>query len=181
MATNATVFKAQLQISDIDRGYYHTHDITLARHPSETDIRMMVRIISFIIFADEMLTFTKGISEESQPDLWRHNLSGECEQWIELGSPDEKRLRKACGKSKQVVIVNYSGASSDIWWQQNETKLARYNHLSVVRISPDEVEKLVEWAKRSMQIQATIQDGCLWLTCDNASLQITPIWLKPSS
>lgn len=178
MAIKATVFKAELQISDLDRGYYHTHDVTIARHPSENNQRMMVRLLSFILFANPELTFCKGLSEDNEPDLWQHNLSGECECWIELGTPDEKRLRRACGRAKQVIIVNYSAGSSDIWWQQNQSKLARYEHLAVIKLPKEQIEPLADWAERTMQLQATIQDGEIWLTTAQASAQITPTWLK---
>jgi uncharacterized protein YaeQ len=178
MAIKATVFKAELQISDLDRGYYQPHDVTIARHPSETNQRMIVRLLSFILFADEQLSFTKGLSEDSEPDLWQHNYSGECEHWIELGTPDEKRLRRACGKAKRVTLVNYTGASSDIWWQQNESKLSRFEHLAVVKITTNEIDSISDWVTRTMQIQATIQDGDIWLTCGQQSARIAPIWLK---
>ena len=109
MALKATIFKAELQIADMDRGYYQDHNLTIAQHPSENDLRMMIRLMTFILHAHEDLTFTKGLSTDDEPDVWQKSLSDEIEVWIDLGQPDEKRIRKACGRSKEVFIYTYSG------------------------------------------------------------------------
>jgi uncharacterized protein YaeQ len=109
MALNSTIYKVELQISDMDRHYYATHALTLARHPSETEERLMVRLLAFALYADDRLEFGKGISDEDEPALWRKAYTDEIELWIELGQPDEARIRKACGRSRQVVVINYGG------------------------------------------------------------------------
>ena len=125
MATKATIYKASLQIVDLDRDYYHEHSITLARHPSETDERMMVRLLAFVQHASEDLTFTRGLSTSDEPDLWQKDLTGAIELWIELGQPDEKRIRKACGRAQKVWIYSYSGRSAEIWWEQIGSALGK--------------------------------------------------------
>ena len=120
MATKSTVFKADLQITDLDRGYYQGHSLTLARHPSETDERLMVRLLVFARHAHERLGFSRGLSTPDEPALWQKSLSGEIETWIELGQPDEKRIRKASGQAQQVYIYTYSGNSADLWWEQTD-------------------------------------------------------------
>ncbi len=134
MALKATVFKAQVQISDMDRHYYETHTLTLARHPSETDERMMARLLAFCLFADPGLAFTKGLCADDEPDLWQLSLSGEIERWIEVGQPDERRLRKASGRAREVVVLNYSGRAAEIWWQQNGAGLRRLRNLRVLDV-----------------------------------------------
>ena len=116
MAPNATVYKAELQVSDMDRHYYALHNLTLAQHPSETKLRLMARLIAFALLAEERLEFGRGLSSDEDPDLWRRDYTGDIEQWIDLGQPDESRIRKACGRAQQVVIVTYNGNASDIWW-----------------------------------------------------------------
>lgn len=174
MALKSTIFKAEVQISDMDRHYYQTHNLTIARHPSETDERMMVRILAFALHADEALEFTKGISTQDEPDLWRKSLSGEIELWIDLGQPDEKRLRKACGRARQVVIYTYSGNSAEIWWQQNGNMLGRFDNLSVINLPAATVKQLTELAQRTMRLQCSIQDGEIWLGDENGMVQINP-------
>ncbi len=172
MATKATIFKADLQIADMDRNYYQTHALTIARHPSETDERMMVRVLAFARHADDALSFSKGLSTEDEPDLWRKDLTGDIELWIDLGQPEEKRIRKACGRSRQVVIYTYSGNGADIWWHKMHTALERLKNLTVIDLPSYTVQALAKLAQRNMQLQCTIQDGQVWLADQNDSVQV---------
>ena len=177
MATKATIFKADLQIVDMDRNYYHDHALTLARHPSETDERMMMRLLAFARHASEALTFTRGLSNSDEPDLWQKDLTGSIENWIELGQPDEKRIRKACGRSQQVTIYCYSGNSASIWWQQNSPALSKLHNLAVINIAAGISKTLAQLAQRNMQLQASVQDGVTWMANSEASVEVTPeIW-----
>lgn len=178
MALKSTIYKASLNIADMDRGYYHDHQLTIARHPSETDERMMLRLMVFALNAHSDLKFTKGLSTENEPDLWQKNLNGDIELWIELGQPDEKRIRKACGMSKQVVIYCYSGSSASIWWKQQQHKLQRFDNLSVYDIKSDTVKELARLAQRSMQLHITIQDQACWLGNGDTTVEIKPTLLK---
>ncbi|WP_455205749.1 YaeQ family protein [Kaarinaea lacus] len=162
MALKATIFKAELQISDMDRGYYQTHLLTIARHPSENDERMMARLLVFSLHAHEDLQFTKGLSTDNEPDLWQRTLNNDIEFWIELGQPDEKRIRKACGRAKQVVIYTYQDRSAEVWWKQMSSKLERFDNLGVIQLPQQAVQRLSKLAQRSMQLQASIQDSQVW-------------------
>ena len=174
MALTATIRKAELQISDMDRGYYATHNLTLAQHPSETDERLMVRLVAFALFAADRLEFGKGLSNEEEPDLWRKDYTGLIEQWIDLGQPDESRVRKACGRSAEVIVLNYGGRAADLWWDRNAALLARHRNLTVLDIAPDAVEALTALMVRSMRFSVMIQDGEMqWMTDDQA-IAITP-------
>jgi uncharacterized protein YaeQ len=172
MALKSTIFKATVQIADMNRGYYAEHALTLARHPSETDRRMMLRLLAFCIDANEALTFCKGISTDDEPDLWQHELHGDIKKWIELGQPDEKRIRKACNQSKQVIVYTYNDRSVDIWWDQINSKLTRFENLTIAKISDTELDALEALAKRSMQLQCTIQDADIWLSDSEHSAHI---------
>ncbi len=178
MALKATIFKADLQIADMDRHYYQTHALTLARHPSETDERMMVRVLAFARHAHEALVFAKGLSESDEPDLWQKDLTGAIELWIELGQPDEKRILKACGRAQQVVIYTYSGHGADIWWNQIASKLERLKNLTVISLSASTSQALAGLVQRSMRLQCTIQDGHLWLADDKENVPAELAWLK---
>jgi uncharacterized protein YaeQ len=179
MALKATIFKADLQIADMDRNYYQGHALTLARHPSETDERMMVRLLAFALHADEALSFTKGLSTDDEPDLWLKDYSGEIKLWIDIGQPDEKRIRKACGRAEQVVIYCYSSRSAAIWWEQNSSKLQRFDNLSVINIAHDASKLMANLAQRNMQLQCTIQEGQVWLGDDSQTVQIDLTPWKP--
>lgn len=177
MAQNATIFKVDLSVSDLDRHYYGSHALTLARHPSETDERLMMRVLAFVLNASEDLAIAKGMSSEDEPDLWLRDLTGTVEKWIEVGQPDEKRIRKACGVAREVIIYPYGGNSATMWWEQNRRALDKLDKLRVINIPADTVTALGALAKRSMQLQATVQDDEVWLSEDSGSLQVQPeVW-----
>lgn len=170
MAANATVYKASLNIADMDRHYYAEHELTLAKHPSENDLRLMVRIAAFVLNADERLLFCKGIAQEDEPDLWQKALDGAIELWIDLGQPDEKRIRKACGRSEKVVIYTYQEGSALAWWKQAEKNLRRFRNLSVIHLQIEgDIEAL---SQRTMRMQCNISDGELTLMDDEQSVTI---------
>ena len=181
MALTATTFRVELAISDMDRNYYATHALTLAQHPSETDDRMMVRLLAFALHADERLVFGKGISNPEEPDLWRKDLTGEVDEWIDLGQPDEQRIRKACGRARHVVVVNYAGRAADVWWEKNRTAFLRVNNLSVIDIATPAVEALTTLIARNMRLQCMIQDRQVQIFGDDKSISIDPsIRMAPS-
>lgn len=174
MAPNATVVKVELQVSDMDRHYYATHNLTLAQHPSETDGRLMVRLLAFALYADERLEFGRGLSSEDEPDLWRRDYIGDIEHWIDLGQPDESRIRKACGRAQQVVVVNYSGNAADLWWGRHASALTRLKNLTVLAIAPAAVEAVAGLLQRGMRLTAMIQDRELQLMSESENVALTP-------
>jgi len=176
MAIKSTIYKIDLQIADMDRNYYALHNLTLARHPSETDERLMVSLIAFTLYANEALTFGKGLSDDEEPDLWQKDLTGAIQLWIDVGLPDEREIRKACGKSAQVVVVLYGGRVADMWWAQNSKALLKLNNLTVINL-PD-TEALTNIASRGLNISCTIQDGQMLVGHETGSVDITPISLK---
>ncbi len=181
MALKATIFKAELQIADMDRHYYHDHALTLARHSSETDERMMVRLLAFALHAHEALAFGKGLSADDEPDLWQKDLTGVIETWIDVGQPDEKRIRKACGRANQVFIYTYGGRSADIWWEQNSGNLERIKNLTVMNLPLDTSRALAKLARLKMQLHCTVQDGQIWLADNDDRVQIELATVKTPS
>ena len=171
----STVVKAELQISDMDRHYYATHNLTLAQHPSETDERLMVRLLAFALHADERLEFGRGLSDEDEPALWRRDYTGDIEQWIEVGNPDESRVRKACARAREVVVVNYGGRASDLWWEKNAGTLGKLKNLTVLALPADVPAQLAELGERGMRLNALIQDGELQLMGERGSLAVQPV------
>lgn len=181
MASNATIYKAALQISDMDRDYYQDHAITLARHPSETDERMMVRLLAFALHADEALSFGRGLSTEDEPALWQKDLTGAIDLWIEVGQPDEKSLRQACGRATQVVVYSYGGRGADLWWEKNRITLERLHNLTVVNLPLEGSRALAQLAQPGMQLSCTIQEGQVWIGEEASSAHLELIPLKVSS
>ena len=177
MALKATIYKATIHLSDMDRNYYDTLQLTIAQHPSETDQRMMVRMIAFVLNAHEDLQFGKGVSDEDEATIWQINYSKEIELWIELGQIDEKRLKKACNKAKQVKLYCY-GSSVEMWWKQIASKLQQFDTLSIEQFSTETIEELTKLINRTMEFQCSIQDGQLWLTAGDDTLLIETTTLK---
>lgn len=163
MALKASIFKVNLQIADMDRAYYNNLTLTLAQHPSETDERLMVRLLAFALHSAEGLKFTEGISAEDEPAIWKKNMTGEIELWLEVGLPDEKRIRKACNRARQVCIYAYGGRTVQTWWQPIADKLLRHNNLKVLALSQAATRALGELARGTLTLQCTIQEGQIWI------------------
>lgn len=178
MALKSTVFKVNLQIADMDRNYYQDHQLTLAQHPSETDGRMMVRLLAFIINASDTLSFSKGLCVDDEPELWDKSLSGEINLWVEFGQADEKWLRKASGRAKAVQLFTYGGRSVPIWWKQNQQALERYQNLKVWNIAEESVTAMEALVGRNMALQVSISEGLIWLSDSENSVLIEPEILK---
>jgi len=172
MAHKATIFKAELNIANMDRHYYHDHSLTLARHPSETDERLMVRLLAFALHAHEDLTFGRGLSTDDEPDLWLKDLTGDIELWIDVGLPGERRIRKASGRARNIEIVSYGGRSADLWWKQNSKALTACRNLSVINLLAATSHSLSRFLRRTMQLQCTIQDGQVWLADEDDRLEV---------
>lgn len=175
MALKSTVVKAELQISDLDRHYYATHNLTVAQHPSETDERLMVRLLAFALFAQERLEFGRGLSQDDEPDIWLKELTGEIDLWIDLGQPEETRIRKACGRARHAVVVTYSGRSADIWWEKNKASLARNGNLTVIDIAADTVAALTTLMARAMRLNVMIQDGEVQVLGGDVTVEVRPL------
>jgi uncharacterized protein YaeQ len=180
MALKATVCKAALQIADVDRGYYAGHALTVARHPSETDERMMVRLLAFALNAHEQLAFGNGLSDTGEPDLWQKDLTGAIVHWIDAGEPDEKSMLRACGRAARVTVYAY-GNRAEQWWKPLAANLARAKNLAVWRVPASASRALGQLAARNMQLQCTIQDGHLWFSDAAHTVAIEPAMLKAAA
>ncbi len=180
MALKSTIFRATLAVADIDHGYYADHALTLARHPSESDERMMIRLIALALNAyklhsvcdgDGVLGFGAGLSNPDDPDVALRDFTGRIRVWIEVGQPEDKPLIKACGKADEVLLYCFSHAA-EIWWRGMESKLTRAKNLSVWRVPSAASQALAALAQRSMQLQATVQEGALMLGDGRTSIDI---------
>lgn len=179
MALKATICKATLQIADMDRNYYQDHVLTIARHPSETDERMMIRVLAFALHASDALAFGKGLSADDEPDLWQKDLTGSIDAWIDVGQPDDKRIRKACGRASKVYVYCYGGQASRMWWDQIADKLERTRNLAVKAIAQGSSKAIASLAARAMQLNCTIQDEQIWLGDDKQTVQVTMETVRP--
>lgn len=171
MSAKPTILKVQLQVNNMDRNYFHAHSLTLARHPSETDERLMVRLLVFALHAHEKPQFACGMAF-NEPELWRKDLTGAIDLWIAVGQPDEQQMRRACGRARQVVVYTYSGRSAQVWWQKNGVGAARSSNLTVVELAAEATQALGTLAQQGMQLQCLIQDGEIHMLGDEVTIPI---------
>lgn len=181
MSIKATIFKASLELSDIDRGVYGDHSITIARHPSETDERMLIRLFAFALNVPEnsdhgALEFAKDMWDIDEPSLWQKDYTGDIVHWIEVGQPDEKRLLRATSRVGRVSVYSFS-SSTPIWWKGIESKLTRARNLTVWSIPAEQSTALAALAQRTMSLQVTVQDGGIWVGDGTHSIEVTPVRL----
>lgn len=176
MALGSTIYKANLNVADMDRHYYADHALTIARHPSETDERVMVRLLAFALHAHERLEFGRGIGTADEPDLWQRDLTGRIELWIDVGQPDERRVRRACGQAGRVVVYSYGGRVVEQWWAKAGPELERCRNLEVVSLAPATTQALAALAGRGMELQLMVQEGDIWLASGDARLAIEREW-----
>ncbi len=181
MAQNATVYKVELSVADMDRHYYETHKLTVARHPSETDERLMVRILAFALNAHENLTMAKGIAADDEPDIWQKSLSGELNLWVSLGLPGEKAVRQSCARAERVILYPYGGRVAELWWEKIRRSTLRFDNLDVVALSEQDSAALGRLASRTMRLQVNIQDGDVMVSTGDAIIHLTPLHWKTAA
>jgi uncharacterized protein YaeQ len=175
MAQKATIYKVELSVFDMDRHYYETHKLTVAKHPSETDERLMVRILAFALNAHEQLEMTRGLSTDDEPDIWQKNLSGELEMWVALGLPDAKIIRQSCGKANKVIVYSYGGRTAEMWWEKIKNNTTRFDNLEITNFSEKNTSELRKQASRSMKLQVNIQNGEVMVSDEASIVYVNPV------
>jgi uncharacterized protein YaeQ len=178
MALKSTIFRIHLSLADVDRGLYQDFPLTVARHPSETDARLMLRVLAFALHADERLEFGRGISTADEPDLWRRSLDGRIEQWIELGTPEPERLRKACGRAEAVQVYAYGDRAVPVWWRRHGDALGRLERLRVLQFADAELRSLAAMLSPGLQLQCTLNEGNALLVGGGEVLEVAPAVLQ---
>ena len=178
MALKATIHKAQLQIADMDRGLYADHSVTIARHPSETDERMMIRLLAFALHVEPddsngQLEFAKDLWDVDEAALWHRDYTDAIRHWIDIGQPDDKRMLRAASRAGRVTVLSFA-SSTPVWWKGLQNKLGRANNLAVWQVEAAQSQALAALAERTMQLQVTVQDGTVWMGNGASSVEITP-------
>ena len=173
MALSSTIYKVDLQVSDLNRNYFAGHSLTVAQHPSETRERMLVRILVFALNASEQLEFTRGLSTAEVPELWETDPTGDVTHWIELGQPSMKRINRACNRCPRVSVYGYAENRMRMWWKQNRAELSAQGRLRIVYLSAEQLGQL-DTTARSLSLQCTVQDELLWFGNAQQSLEIRP-------
>jgi uncharacterized protein YaeQ len=178
MALKATIYKAKVQLADMDRNVYADHELTIARHPSETDERMLIRLLIFALNAPptndhSALEFAKDMWDADEPALWEKDLTGRIQHWIEVGQPDEKRIMQASSRSERTSVYNFSSSTAQ-WWAGISSKISRAKKLTVWQVPSVQSQALAALANRSMEIDVTVQEGTIWVGDGQRSIEISP-------
>lgn len=171
MALKPTIYKAQIELADSDRHCFESLSLTLARHPSETLERMAARLLAYCLNCTRGLEFTRGISTTDEPDVWAHSDHGEIEHWIEVGQPEAARLKKACGRARQVSVYAFA-KSADTWWKLNGDSLKVLPRLQVWQFDWEEIQAAAALLDRTVQLSVSVVGGTLYLDNGNASVSV---------
>ncbi|MCM2681376.1 YaeQ family protein [Echinimonas agarilytica] len=178
MTLKSTIYKASLQIADMDRHHYQDHSFTLAQHPSETLRRMMVRVLAYAIYAHDDLSFTKGLCADDEPELWHVQPDNTIDIWIELGTPDTKRIKKACSRARQAILLCYGDNAVSVWWKQNERLFSAFDNLTVIQISDEDCDALEQLVQRTMHLSVNRQDNQFMISNEDTTVDVTPSALQ---
>lgn len=173
MAEKATIYKANLTLSDMDRNVYGDFSLTIALHPSETLERMMVRILAFCYRAAEHLTFAKGLSATEEPDLWLRHDNGTLLEWIEVGQPAPDRLKKASSQAASVKVFSY-GRGMDVWWKNNAQAIRALPKVEIHSFDAEELQHLVALADKTMNLTVSITEKIAYISTarENIAIQL---------
>ena len=179
MALKSTICKATVNLSNMDENRYGEISLTLAQHPSETDERMMVRLLAYVLNEQEGLEFGRGLSNDEEPAIWLKSYSDEILLWIDVGLPDKERVRKSSHKAKQVIIYVYGTNNATVWWEQNAKAIAKFDNVKVIQLAPEATAAMAAMLRRTMQLGCSVQDGAIMVSDDEQTVEITPLTLKP--
>lgn len=170
MALKPTIFKFRIALTDMNRDYYDSLNLTVAQHPSETTQRMMARICGYCLSAQADLTLTKGLSTIEEPDIWLKSLDGQILDWIDIGEPDPERIKKASRISKRVSIYTFN-TKSNIWWEQNRAKLQKFEPV-VIQLDNEGIEAMSALVARTMELSVMISGNSLYINSESSSAEV---------
>lgn len=164
MALSATIYKFSLSISDLNRDYYSSVQLTVAQHPSENIERMMARVVAYCLNASDELAFTKGLSTPETPDIWEKSLDDQINLWVEVGEPTAEKVKKATRQAKAVKVYSFN-SKSDVWWAQEQKKFDSLN-ASVIQLAWEDIQGLAKLVERTMTMAVTITGSSAFINAD---------------
>ena len=174
MALKPTIYKFGISLSDIDRNYYDTLNLTVAQHPSETPERMMSRVLAYCLNASDALTFTKGLSEPDVPDIWARTLDNQLAVWIDVGEPAVERIKKATRLANAVKVYSFN-SKSVVWWGQVKAKYLQLP-VSVYRFDFGSIKVLAGLVERTMACSITISGDSAFVATALGECEV--IWVQ---
>jgi uncharacterized protein YaeQ len=104
MALAATLYRFDIELSDVDRGVYAQLELRAAQHPSETARYLLTRVLAYCLSYEEGIEFSRGLGSSEEPAVWIKDLQGTVRAWIEVGTPSAERLHRAMKAVGRVAI-----------------------------------------------------------------------------
>ncbi|MDH5560462.1 MAG: YaeQ family protein [Deltaproteobacteria bacterium] len=172
MALKATISKVNLSVSNIDRHHYQDYRLTLAQHPSETDLRLVFRLAAFALYSQENPQFTKGLCADEEPELWTHRPTGEIRHWIELGQPSEKRIRQALSKAERMTVIGFHSTKFKMWFKGLNKKTLEQKKLRLIMFESIGTSGPEDLAQKNMNLSCIIQDDRIFLSSENVQVTL---------
>ncbi|WP_299659555.1 YaeQ family protein [uncultured Psychromonas sp.] len=176
MALKPTIFKMNINVSNLDQDLYETIPLTIAQHPSETTERMVTRILAFVLNNQEFLSFTKGLSEADDPDIWAKNYSDEFLLWVDVGEPGFERIKKACRQAKSVKVYTFN-TKSNVWWKQSLKDFSKIT-AQVYQFDFEQIQSFASLVERTMDFSITLTDNVFYIAADKGSCEVNLTTLK---
>jgi len=176
VALKPTIYKLKIALTDLDRNYYDTLNLTIAQHPSETLERMMARMLAFCINAQESLSFTKGLSAAEEPDLWAYTVDGRIALWIDVGEPAADRIKKATRLAQTVKVYSFN-SKSDVWWKQEQEKLNKLT-AAIFQFQWQNIQALAKMVQRTMDISVTITGDSAYVATESGECEVNWVTLQ---
>lgn len=171
MAIKPTIYKLRMAISDFNRDYYDTVNLTIALHPSEKVERMMARIVAYCLNAQENMTFTKGLSEIEEPDIWVKALDDQISLWIDMGEPAPDRIKKSSRQAALVKVYSFN-SKSDTWWEQSKNKVQQYTNVQIYQLDWQQIQTLATFVQRSMDWSLSISGDTVYIAAENEGCEM---------
>lgn len=171
MAIKPTIYKLSIAISDFNRDYYDSVNLTVALHPSETVQRMMARIVAYCLNAQDNITFTKGLSNIEEPDIWVKTLDDQITLWIEVGEPSPERIKKSSRIAPEVKFYSFN-SKSDTWWKQSKDKVSQFKNVKFYQFDWPQIQLLATFAERSMDWSLSISGDTVYIAAENQECEL---------
>lgn len=175
MALQATPYKIEMNLTDMDRHVYETLRFTVARHPSETEERLAVRLIAYALFYKEHLSFGRGLSDVDEPALWEKSLDDRVLHWIEVGQPDSERMTWCSRRTERFSLVAYGNLR--VWQTKELDPVRSLKNINVVGIEQGALEALAQDLPRSLNWSLMISEGELFITDERGQHEVPLQWL----
>lgn len=173
MALKPTIYKLRISLSDLNRDYYDTLNLTVAQHPSETIERMMARALAYCINAQENLVFTRGLSTIEEPDIWVRTMDDQIALWIDIGEPAVDRVKKSTRIASVVKVYSFNDkAKSDVWWQKNQNKFRQLN-AAFYQFDWPAIQELANQVERTMDFSVTITANSAYVATEKGECEVS--------